>query len=94
MSATKVVSTAEARKTLPSLLDQVEDLEEHVVITRRGKPLAVLFAYEEYEQLLETLEVLSDPDLMKAIAAGEADIKKGDFAALEQYLADRENRLA
>ena len=36
-------------------------------MTRRGKPAAVLVNYAEYERLKETLDVLSDPELMKQI---------------------------
>ena len=94
MSVNKVVSSTEARSSLSSLLDEIEDLEEHVIITRKGKPLAIMLSYEEYERLIETLDVLSDPELMKAIEQGEEDIQKGDVASLQEYLKDREERLA
>ncbi|MDP2210273.1 MAG: type II toxin-antitoxin system Phd/YefM family antitoxin [Candidatus Aquicultor sp.] len=94
MPVNKVVSSAEARASLASLLNEIEDLGEHVIITRRGKPLAILLSYEEYERLLETLDVLSDPELMKAVQEGEEDIKRGDIASLNEYLKDREERLA
>lgn len=94
MPINKVVSSAEARSSLPSLLNDIEDFEEHVIITRRGKPLAIMMSYEEYEKLIETLDVLSDPELMKAIQEGEKDIEKGDYSSLDDYLKDREERLA
>ena len=94
MPVNKVVSSAEARASLASLLNAIEDLDEHVIITRRGKPSAIILSYEEYERLLETLDVLSDPELMKAVQEGEEDIKRGDIASLNEYLKDREERLA
>lgn len=94
MPVNKVVSSAEARASLASLLNEIEDLENHIIITRRGKPSAIILSYEEYERLLETLDVLSDPELMKAVQKGEEDIKKGDIASLNEYLKDREERLA
>ena len=94
MSATKLISSAEARANLPSLLSQIEELQEHVIITRRGKPVAIMLGYEEYESLLETLEVLSNPELLKGVKEGEDDIDKGDMVSLNEYLADREKRLA
>jgi prevent-host-death family protein len=44
---------------------------ERVVITKNGRPAAVLMAVEDLETLVETLEVLSDPDAMSAIRAAE-----------------------
>ena len=38
------------------------------IVTRNGKPAAVLLNYAEYERLKETLDVLTDSALMKQIA--------------------------
>lgn len=43
-------SVAEARRTLPSLIRDAER-GEAVRLTRRGKPVAVLIGYEEFERL-------------------------------------------
>ena len=45
----------------------VQGREEEIVVTRKGKPAAVLVNYGEYERLKVSLEVLSDADLMKQI---------------------------
>jgi mRNA-degrading endonuclease RelE of RelBE toxin-antitoxin system len=37
-----------------------------------GKPVAVLLAVEDLESLTQTLEILSDPDAMAAIAEDKA----------------------
>ena len=47
----------------------VEDREEEIVVTRKGKPAAVLVNHAEYERLKETVDVLSDPELMRQIRA-------------------------
>ena len=65
MSKTLPISEVKAR--LPELVTGVEEREEEVVVTRKGKPAAVLVNYGEYERLKDTLEVLSDADLMKQI---------------------------
>jgi antitoxin YefM len=51
----------------------VESTHERVVITKNGRPAAVLISYEDLESLEETLEVLSDPDAVRAIAESLAD---------------------
>lgn len=65
MSRTLPISEVKAR--LPELVTGVEEREEEIVVTRKGKPAAVLVNYEEYERLKETIDVLSDADLMKQI---------------------------
>jgi prevent-host-death family protein len=65
----QALSISEVQARLPKLVTDVEEQEEEVVVTRRGKPAAVLVNYAEYERLKETLDVLSDPELMRQIRA-------------------------
>jgi antitoxin YefM len=65
MARTLPISEVKAR--LPELVTGVEEREEEIVVTRRGKPAAVLVNFGEYERLKETLDVLSDADLMGQI---------------------------
>ena len=59
-----------AKTHLARLLAEVNDLGEAIVITRSGLPTAVLLSVEEYEGLLETLEILADPVLSEAVRTG------------------------
>jgi len=61
------ISAVKAR--LPELVTGVEDREEEIVVTRKGRPAAVLVNHAEYERLKETVDVLSDPTLMRQIRA-------------------------
>jgi antitoxin YefM len=73
----KTLPISEVKARLPELVTGVEDREEEVVVTRNGKPAAVLVNYDEYERLKETLDVLSDPDIMRQIRASERYFAKG-----------------
>jgi len=57
----------EVKARLPDLVSGAEGREEEIVVTRKGKPAAVLANHAEYERLKETVDVLSDPDLMRQI---------------------------
>lgn len=63
----RTLPISEVKARLPELVTGVQEREEEIVVTRRGKPAAVLVNYGEYERLKETLDVLSDADLMKQI---------------------------
>lgn len=63
----KTLPISEVKARLPELVTGVEEREEEIVVTRKGKPAAVLVNYGEYERLRETIDVLSDADLMKQI---------------------------
>jgi prevent-host-death family protein len=73
----KTLPISEVKARLPELVTGVEEREEEVVVTRNGRPAAMLINYAEYERLKETLDVLSDPELMKQIQQSLAEIAAG-----------------
>ncbi len=68
----KTLPISEVKARLPELVTGVEEREEEVIVTRNGKPAAVLVNYGEFERLKETLDVLSDPGLMRQIEESRA----------------------
>ena len=73
----KTLPISEVKARLPELVTGVEEREEEVVVTRNGRPAAVLVSYAEFERLKETLDVLSDPDLMRQIEESRAFYASG-----------------
>src|SRR2546430_17664833 len=72
-----VLPLSEIKKRLSEIVDGVEERHDRVVLTRNGRPAAVLISPGELESLEETLEILSDPKAMKAIQKAEAEIEGG-----------------
>ena len=73
----RILPISEVKTRLPELVTGVEKREEEVIVTRKGKPVAVVVNYREYERLKETLEVLADPGLMRQIARSKAFFSRG-----------------
>lgn len=71
-----------ARERFSELVDEVAATGAELVITKHGRPVAVLIAHDEYEELVETLNILSDPDAMAALAEAESDIEAGRLVDL------------
>lgn len=84
----KTLSLSEAKMKLSSLVDAVEKTDEEVVITRNGRPAAVLVSPEEFEGWKETLSVRSEPELMAEIKAGVESLrrKKARIYTLDEIL--------
>jgi antitoxin YefM len=88
----KTVPVRELRSNLSSLLDDVSDRRDHVLVTRNGTPAAALIPIDEYQALEETSEILSDADALSALEVGLAEIEYGDtitLAELQNELAER-----
>jgi antitoxin YefM len=73
----RIVPFSQARSELTALVDDVERLQEHVVLTRNGRPSVVVMSMAEYEALQETLEVLADPGARDDLRASERDAAQG-----------------
>lgn len=90
-----VIPLAEAKARLSAVLDEVRDTHERVVITRNGRPEAVVMAVSDLETLEETLDLLSTPGALEQIRAAEADIAAGQAIGadeLRRQLAARAER--
>lgn len=80
----KTIPFTEARSRLSELLDDLERRHEHVVITRNGRPAGVLIPAAELEAIEETLEILQDEDLLKALRESEEDVKAGRLSTISE----------
>ncbi len=74
---TKTLPISQAREELTSLVDKAKRKLDEFVITVNGTPAAVLMSAVEFDSWKETLEIMSDPQLMKAIEEGEKEINEG-----------------
>jgi len=74
----------EVRSNLSEIVDEIDRTGTQCVITKSGRPVAVIVSNDEYESLVETLNILSDSDTMTAIAQGEAEFAAGEFVRLDE----------
>lgn len=70
------ISITEARNRFMKLPDQAAK-DKVLAVTRRNKEVMAVMSWELYEGLLETLEILSDPELMHNLKKGIEDIRAG-----------------
>jgi antitoxin YefM len=78
------LTITEARRALLDLPEQLAKTPDKAVsITRHGRPVLALLPWELYESIIETLEVLSDPDATAALRSSLEDIRKGRLVSHE-----------
>ena len=71
----KDLSISEARNQLTSMPENLVKEPGAVAVTRNGKPVLAILPWDLYESLEETVEIMSDPLLMKQVRKGISDIK-------------------
>jgi prevent-host-death family protein len=81
----KTLPLSEVKATLNRLVDEVRERDEEIVITKNGRPVAVLLSADEVESWKETVAVRDDRDLMEEIRRGLGNLrtKKARLYTLE-----------
>jgi len=77
MTLSEHLSLADVKNRLSEVVDTLEREHGRVVVTKHGRPAAVMINVDDLESLEETLEILSTPALMAAVRAGEGDVAEG-----------------
>jgi prevent-host-death family protein len=77
------MSLKDLRPGLPKVIKRIDDRLDRYVITKRGKPVVVMLSIDDYESLMETLDILADPKAMAGLKAGEADVRQGKTRSWE-----------
>ena len=85
----RIVPISDLQAKAGEIVDQVQDTEEAVVITRRGRASAVLIDYATYEGMLATREELAYPDWRRRLERAESDSRAGKGVALADYKKSR-----
>lgn len=89
---TETLPLSEVKARFSELVEIVEGQQERVVVTRNGRPAAVLVSPDDLEELEETLTLTSDPELMEQVREGREQATRGEGASLEQIRARHRSR--
>jgi prevent-host-death family protein len=84
----KTVPLAEAKAKLSRLIDEIDNRDEEVTITRNGKVAAVMISPDQFDSWKETLAIQSDPALMEEIRRGMAQLRRAKKRYTLQELFD------
>lgn len=76
---THTLPLSEVKSKLSAIITKLVKRSDEVIITRNGKPVAVLMSADEYDGWRETQEIKRDPDLMRQIRESEEAYKRGDY---------------
>lgn len=63
---------AEARAQLSKLVDEAVRTHERIEVTKNGRRAAVILSADDYDSLIETLDILGDAEAMAAIREAES----------------------
>lgn len=84
----QILPVTDVKRNLLPLIKKVQKLQESIAITRNGRPAAVLLSLDEYEGLLETIEILSDTKLVKILRKSRKELDRGKWFSHREVWGD------
>jgi len=82
---TKTIPLAEAKKSLSAIIKDVDEKYDRFAITKNGVEKAVIVSSDEFEGLMETLDILSDKEERDAISRAKEQVRKGKTVSLRDF---------
>ena len=90
MSIKTTIPISEARKNIFKIANEVQKADKYYTLTEKGRPRAVVLSAEQFESIIETLEVIKDfPNLEKDIKKAKNEQRLSRTKPLEDILAKR-----
>lgn len=91
MDAAEHLPLADVKNRLSEVVERLEREHGRVIVTKHGRPAAVMLSIEDLESLEETLDILSTPTLRAQVRKGDRDVAAGRTERLtrEDLLARR-----
>ena len=87
MVMSETLPLARVKSRFSEMVDRVEHTHDRIVVTRNGRPAAVMISPEELTSLEDTLELLSDPEAMRELDEARRAVSEGDYITGEELRA-------
>lgn len=71
------------RPELPKVAMAISEKLDRYTITKRGQPVIIMISPDDYEGLIETIEILQDRSALKRIKNARKDAMAGKTVSLE-----------
>jgi prevent-host-death family protein len=84
----KILPITKVKKEFLDVIKEMVEEGSTITVTKNGMPVGVMMTQERYEGLLETIEILADPKVVKALKASERDFRVGKVYTHKDAWAD------
>ena len=85
---TRRIGINDARAALTRLPEELEAEPGVVSVTRHGRPVLAVMTWDDYEGILETFEILKDPEAMADLRQAIKDLEDGNVRDFEEVAAE------
>ncbi|MBN1364731.1 MAG: type II toxin-antitoxin system Phd/YefM family antitoxin [Syntrophaceae bacterium] len=87
----RIITLKELRPELPKVAIAIAEKLDRYIITKHGRPVMMIINPEDYEGLIETIEILQDRSALRRIRKARKDARAGKTISLEALRKRLEN---
>lgn len=84
MNSKNTLPISEARKRIFEIAQEVQKPDNYYTLTEKGRPKAVVMSAEQFDSIMETIDILSDPNILEDIKEAEDEYKRGEYQTWEE----------
>ena len=92
MTTLTTTTTSSAKAHFLAMVRKAHELGQAYLITHRGEESAVLLGNDDYEGLIETLDILKDNKIVASIMQSLKDLKKGNVYSFEDVIGRKQKK--
>lgn len=78
------ITLKKLRPGLPEVIKGIDTKLDRYIVMKRGRPVVIMISPDDYESLIETIEILSDKAALKRIITAKKEIAEGKTISLEE----------
>jgi prevent-host-death family protein len=80
----EILPVTKVKKNLLEILKRMQEEESTIALTRNGEPVGVVMTLTRYEALMETIEILSDKEILRSLQQSQKDFETGKVFSHEK----------
>jgi antitoxin YefM len=88
LESQNILPVTKVKRKLLEILKTMEEDYDTVTVTRNGEPVGIMMTPDRYEALLDTIEILGDNKILRALKASQKDFKSGRVYTHDQVWKD------
>ncbi len=82
------IPVTQAKAKLLDIVRTLSTTNDTIAITKNGVPEVVMLPMKKFEGLIETLDILADPEMMRQFRSSAEDAIKGQVVGMEEVFKD------
>ena len=84
----QILPVTKVKRNLLTILKSMEEDEATIAITRNGEPVSVMMTLSRYKGLMETIDILSDKQILRSLEKSKKDFKSGRVLSHDEVWQD------